>query len=710
MRKFALILFLCVTGTAFAQQEVIIRGQDDKGVPRAVSTDTDGRMVGQVSVIDDCEVVPGWTALSNDTTGVETDLDHVMGAKSLEFDKVDGGDNLTVGGIQKTITALNLDFLVENGGAFGYSLNVSDTTDIDHCFLRLGTDASNYNEWRVEGTGLSVGWNSLRFNTNAPATDGATGDGWAPSVVTFIALGCNFNLETDALADIRVDHVIVHVGLQVAADINASVSSSAGATKVDLTKVLGTPTDVDAGNSGLGTQRVVNATDDPNLSKLTTEDYDSGVGIILKQVVGIVFPGAGAVVKAPGDANGMDVDINAQTLVALKVSATAAANTLGNPLFFQISQDGTNPVDATHPLPVSKNMAANADGNRIWVKSDLDKVDGTATNVNGGNRDAGTQTVAIADDDNVSTKLTDLDLKVTVEDLDTAAPVDNKQAVVAMLPSATGATLPDVGAGNVGGGTPRMTLAADDPAVANLTDIEGLLTSDNDAKELADYYDSTSQLPPLYVDDATLTLDNEPMADVMAAIFELLEDVRLIASGDGMAYTEDGLKVEAVMYLDNGATLDMAKVGATGGIQSETVNWPNSYDSGNGTQHMTIKDRKPVQPGKQGPTAVDAAGGGVVGDVVFSSRAILTDNRWCVYIVNVGGGTGDALSDAILLTSPTGAAGEWENMSWTKCDTLTNSGFSCSYCSDTARAYIQVEALCGAGDDTTVSAWYRARK
>jgi hypothetical protein len=345
--------------------------------------------------------------------------------------------------------------------------------------------------------------------------------------------------------------------------------------------------------------------------------------------------------------NAVEMDVAEQSLTALKVSATAAANALGNPLFFQISQDGTDAVDAAHPLPISKDMAANATGNRIWVKSDTDMVGGVAANVNGGNRDAGTQTVAIADDDNVSTKL---------------------------------------------------------------TDIEGNLTSDNDAKELADYFDSTSQLPPLYVDDATLLLDNEPLADVMAEVYELLEDVRVAASSDGMAYTKDGVKTEAVVYLDTGADLDMAKAGATGGVQVETVNWPNSYDSANAQQDLNIKNRTPVQPAKQGPTAVDNVGGGVVGDIVLTGRAIQTDNRWCVHIVNVGGGTGDILSDAILLTSPTGAAGEWESMPWTVCDTLANSGFSCSYCSDTARAYVQVEALCGVGDDTTVSAWYRARK
>jgi hypothetical protein len=61
-----------------------------------------------------------------------------------------------------------------------------------------------------------------------------------------------------------------------------------------------------------------------------------------------------------------------------QVSATAAANTLGNPLFAQISQDGTNAISATYPLPISATMAANATANRIFTHADIDQVSGAA--------------------------------------------------------------------------------------------------------------------------------------------------------------------------------------------------------------------------------------------------------------------------------------------------------------------------------------------
>ncbi len=93
----------------------------------------------------------------------------------------------------------------------------------------------------------------------------------------------------------------------------------------------------------------------------------------------------------------------------LPVSATMAANTLANPLFFQISADGTNAMDATHPLVISATAAANLTGNRIFVNSNLDQVLGAAINTNGGNRDAQTITFTLADDDPGVTAMESLD-------------------------------------------------------------------------------------------------------------------------------------------------------------------------------------------------------------------------------------------------------------------------------------------------------------
>ena len=79
-----------------------------------------------------------------------------------------------------------------------------------------------------------------------------------------------------------------------------------------------------------------------------------------------------------------------------------------------------------------------------------------------------------------------------------------------------------VGAGNTSGNTPRLTLSSNDVIGLALQDD---LTSDNDGRELAGYLDSTTQAAPFYVDDNTLGQDNEPIADVMAEQYDLLDDV-----------------------------------------------------------------------------------------------------------------------------------------------------------------------------------------
>lgn len=157
-------------------------------------------------------------------------------------------------------------------------------------------------------------------------------------------------------------------------------------------------------------------------------------------------------------ARNLGVDIASQSLTAVAVSATQAANLVNNPIFAAVGDgtttavvetagtkkalnvnvsDGTNDMptmdavgragysyitDGTNTMPT---MDANSrpgfvtltDGtNEVdiigtinSVKSDTSSIAGTATNVNGGNRDAGTQTVTLADDDPAVTALEIID-------------------------------------------------------------------------------------------------------------------------------------------------------------------------------------------------------------------------------------------------------------------------------------------------------------
>jgi len=203
-----------------------------------------------------------------------------------------------------------------------------------------------------------------------------------------------------------------------------------------------------------------------------------------------------AVVNA---SNQVDVNIAAQTLTALKVS---------------------------------KDASANADGNRIYVTSNVDKLGGNAINTNGGNKDTGTQTVTLADND---------------------------------------------------------------PAVTNLSDIEGLLTSDNDAKEITDYFDSSSQLSPFYVDDNTLGQDNEPIADVMAEQYDLLDAVCNASNQVDINIAAQGLTAVKVSK-DASANATANRIYVTSNVDQiggTAVN-TNGGNKDGGTQTVILADDDPA--------------------------------------------------------------------------------------------------------------------
>lgn len=60
-------------------------------------------------------------------------------------------------------------------------------------------------------------------------------------------------------------------------------------------------------------------------------------------------------------------------------------------------------------VKISKDSSANATSNRIWAASNVDQIAGNTTNTNGGNRDTGTQTTTLADDDPAVTALQIID-------------------------------------------------------------------------------------------------------------------------------------------------------------------------------------------------------------------------------------------------------------------------------------------------------------
>ena len=185
----------------------------------------------QEIVFEACEATTGWTALGNDTTGLATDLDHTDGTKSLEFDKVNGAANTAVAGIQKTLSSVDLTGY-HNQSIIHWSLNVSTVADIDYAFIRLGTSASHYNEWRVADTAIAVGWNLMAVTLGIPSTTGNTGNGANFADIDYVVVGVVFDAETSTLADIRVDHVAIHSSIHSTASLSTFTETSVSSPNV----------------------------------------------------------------------------------------------------------------------------------------------------------------------------------------------------------------------------------------------------------------------------------------------------------------------------------------------------------------------------------------------------------------------------------------------------------------------------------------------
>jgi len=123
------------------------------------------------------------------------------------------------------------------------------------------------------------------------------------------------------------------------------------------------------------------------------------------------------------------------------------ANT--NPGFVTLT-DGTNEVDII--------------GTINSIKSDTSSVAGTATNVNGGNRDAGTQTVTLADDDPATVSLAVMD-NWDESDRAKVNPIAGQAGIAA-------------NAGAMDALTTRVTIATDDThmgAVGAAADVDGVI-------------------------------------------------------------------------------------------------------------------------------------------------------------------------------------------------------------------------------------------
>lgn len=222
----------------------------------------------QHHTFDGMDAVGSWTALNTDTANLATTKKHILGTDALSFDKANTGADSVLAMIQLTVSTVDIGDISPHD-IIQTSCYLPSLANVSYVFVRLGTDSTNYNEWRVDAADLTAAtFETLALSVGDPSYAGITGNGWNPSAVAYIAVGVAFDVETRTLVGIVFDEVSFHTNQHTSATLNAEVSSSVASANINLHKVSNKVVNVGAGNAGTGTQRVSISTDDVNLAAI----------------------------------------------------------------------------------------------------------------------------------------------------------------------------------------------------------------------------------------------------------------------------------------------------------------------------------------------------------------------------------------------------------------------------------------------------------
>ena len=285
------------------QSGVLLLGKHKENLSHLVTADGDANALtldslGQLHVnpeghhsFDAFDAVGSWLILDDATENFTTTKKHALGSDALIFDKTDGSGTFAAV-IDQTISSVDLGD-VSPHDLIQTIVYIPDLTDVAYVLIRLGTSDSAYNEWRIPDSALTAAtFETLIFTLGNVSHAGITGNGWDPSAITYIAVGVQFDGEDDALVGIIFDTLSYHTNQHTSAELNAEVSSNVSSAKIDLQKINGSVTDKNSGNKSNGSQRIVVATDDINLSAIKTATEAINTKLVTGTVIGDVNLGA----------------------------------------------------------------------------------------------------------------------------------------------------------------------------------------------------------------------------------------------------------------------------------------------------------------------------------------------------------------------------------------------------------------------------------
>jgi len=207
---------------------------DDDGKPDAIGVcNADGSSVGTAAtVLDDMEDAAPWSAISGlAADNLAESTTHKIGSKSLEFDKAAGHVDA---GVERTFNVpFDLGTAEATRKSIQFAVNLSSLTDVVSAWVRLGTDGSNYAEFRVPVADLASGWNRC---TRHLLDNGWTqaGTGLNTAALTYLAVGVEFSAAGDTLADILFDNVLFLEHVEVESKVLLSTSVTVGVVDANM--------------------------------------------------------------------------------------------------------------------------------------------------------------------------------------------------------------------------------------------------------------------------------------------------------------------------------------------------------------------------------------------------------------------------------------------------------------------------------------------
>jgi len=209
------------------------------------------------TVLDACEAVGGWAGNAQ-VANLATTTNHVRGERALTFDKVAGG---VTAQIEQTLAA-GVDFtLYKDNDLIGLIFYLSNIAAVDYVYLRLGTNAGNCSEWRINDEDITAAeWMSAKMALSGVEPT-VIGNGCG-NTINYVAFGVVFDAAGDLLADIRLDSVVLITSQHSTAQLNAEISTEISSPNINVARVGDTPVSTDSGAPDAGSQRIVSTVHD----------------------------------------------------------------------------------------------------------------------------------------------------------------------------------------------------------------------------------------------------------------------------------------------------------------------------------------------------------------------------------------------------------------------------------------------------------------